>query len=112
MGSVLLAVAVGADFVAVEVLAAVVDALAGAGVCTGTVAGVAAAGAGAAAGAALAVEVFTCPPWPLQVPLPLEVLVVPSLQVVTAPDAGGVCTGTVAGVAAAGAAAAFFCTPP
>jgi hypothetical protein len=106
LGSVLLAVAVGADLVAVEVLAAVVDALADAGVCTGTVAGDAAAGAaGAAAVAGAAVEAFCTPPWPLQVPLPLEVVVVPSLQFVTPAAGDGVCTGTVAGVAAAGAGA-------
>jgi hypothetical protein len=71
VGSVLPAVAVGADLVAVAVLAA------GAGVAAGADF---AAGAGVAAAAGLAA--FCTPPWPLQVPLPVEVLVVPSLQVV------------------------------
>jgi hypothetical protein len=43
----------------------------------------AAAGAAGAAGAAVVVlAAFCIPPWPLQVPLPVEVLVVPSLHVV------------------------------
>jgi hypothetical protein len=47
------------------------------------------AGAGAAAGAGVAADAavfaaFWTPPWPLQVPLPVEVVVVPSLQVVGA----------------------------
>jgi hypothetical protein len=56
------------------------------------------------------------PPWPLHVPLPEEVVVVPSEHVVVAPVAAGVAG--VAGVAVfAGAAAeagvfAAFCTPP
>jgi hypothetical protein len=76
VGSVLPAVEVGADFVAVEVLAAVVEAAGAAGVL----------GAAAAGGAAFAagVAAFCTPPWPLQVPLPVEVVVVPSLQVVSA----------------------------
>jgi hypothetical protein len=32
---------------------------------------------------------FCTPPWPLQVPLPVEVLVVPSLQVVAVPPLAG-----------------------
>jgi hypothetical protein len=47
-----------------------------------------AAAAGAAAGAAAAAFVAFCmPPCPLQVPLPVEVVVVPSLQVVGAASA-------------------------
>jgi hypothetical protein len=67
VGSVLLAVAVGADLLAVADLAAVLDADGAAVV---------------AAVAGLGFEAFCIPPWPLQVPLPVEVLVVPSLQVV------------------------------
>jgi hypothetical protein len=50
------------------------------------VAGAAAAGAAgaAAAGAAGAAPAFCTPPWPLHVPFPVEVEVVPSLQVVAA----------------------------
>jgi hypothetical protein len=98
----LLAVAVGADVVAVADLAAVVDA------------------AGAVAGAAVVAAVdgldfvaFCIPPWPLQVPLPVDVVVVPSEQVVVAPAAGAAgvfAAGAAAG--AAGAAGAAFCTPP
>ena len=122
----MLAVAVGADLVAVEDLAAVVDA---AGAAAGAVAGAvadAAAGAvaavfAAAAGAAVAAAVaeldfaaFCIPPWPLHVPLPVDVLVVPSAQVV-APAAGVAGVLGAAGVLVAGAAAeagAAFCTPP
>jgi hypothetical protein len=123
----LLAVAVGADLAAVEDLAAVLDA---AGAAAGAVAGAvadAAAGAvaavfAAAAGAAVAAAVaeldfaaFCIPPWPLHVPLPVDVLVVPSAQVVVAPVAGvagvlGAAGVLVAGVAAAAGAA--FWTPP
>jgi hypothetical protein len=93
VGSVLPAVAVGADF--------------------------AAAGA-AAEGAAEAAEVpaFWTPPWPLQVPLPVDVEVVPSLQVLVAPEAAGAAgaAGAAAGAAAAGAAESAevpaFWTPP
>ena len=134
VGSVLLAVAVGADLVAVADLAAVLDAAgaaagavadAAADAATGAVGAVFAAAAGAAvaaAVAALALAAFCMPPWPLQVPLPVEVVVVPSAQVVVAPAAGvagvlgvagvvaaGVAAGAAAGAAAAGAA---FCTPP
>ena len=102
VGSVLLAVAVGADLVAVADLAAVLDA-----------AGAAAGAAVDAAVAGLAFVAFCIPPWPLQVPLPVEVVVVPSEQVVVAPAAGaaGVCEGA-AGAAGAAAAGAAFCTPP
>jgi hypothetical protein len=131
VGSVLLAVAVGADLVAVDDLAAVVDAAgAAAGAVVGAVAD-AAAGAvaavfAAAAGAAVAAAVaeldfaaFCIPPWPLHVPLPVELLVVPSAQVVVAPAAGVAGVLGAAGVLVAGAAAgataaagAAFCTPP
>jgi hypothetical protein len=111
VGSVLPAVAVGADFEAVADFAW---------------AGAAAAGAVAVdAAAGLLFEAFCTPPWPLHVPLPLEVEVVPSLQVVVAPDDAGVAGAAAAGAAgaaaagAAGAAAAgaagaapAFCTPP
>jgi hypothetical protein len=89
VGSVLPAVAVGADFAA----------------------------AGAAAAGLAGVAFFT-PPWPLQVPLPVDVEVVPSLQVLVAPDAAGAAgaAGAAAGAAAAGAAEAAevpaFWTPP
>jgi len=134
VGSVLLAVAVGADLVAVADLAAVLDAAgaaagavaaAAAGAAAGAVAAVFAAATGAAvaaAVAALALVAFCMPPWPLQVPLPVEVVVVPSEQVVVAPAAGVAGVLGVAGVVAAGAAAgeaagaaaagAAFCTPP
>jgi hypothetical protein len=124
VGSVLLAEAVGTDLVAVADLAAVADA-------AGAVAGAAAAAAGGAAaafvaagaGSAVAAVVagldfvaFCTPPWPLHVPLPVDVVVVPSEQVVVAPAAGvaGVfgAAGVAAAGAAAGAAAAAFCTPP
>lgn len=125
VGSVLLAVAVGADLVAVADLAAVLDAAgaaagavadAAAGAAAGAVAAVFAAAAGAAVDAAVAgldFVAFCIPPWPLQVPLPVEVVVVPSEQVVVAPAAGaaGVCAGA-AGAAGAAAAGAAFCTPP
>ena len=81
--SVLPAVAVGADFVAVEVFAA-----AGAAGVLGAAAAAGAEGAAGAAGAAVdaaaGAAAFWMPPWPLQVPLPVEVVVVPSLQVVSA----------------------------
>jgi hypothetical protein len=127
VGSVLLAVAVGADLVAVDDLAAVVDAAgAAAGAVAGAVAdaaaGAAAAVFAAAAGPAVAAAVaeldfaaFCIPPWPLHVPLPVEVLVVPSAQVVVAPAAGVAGVLGAAGVLVAGAAAAAgaaFCTPP
>jgi hypothetical protein len=127
VGSVLLAVAVGADLVAVADLAAVVDAAgAAAGAAAAAAGGAAAAFVAGAAGAAAAALVagldfaaFCIPPWPLHVPLPVDVVVVPSEQVVVAPAAGvagvfvaaGVEAAGVAG-AVAGAAAAAFCTPP
>jgi len=83
VGSVLLAVAVGADFEAVDDFAA-------AGVAA---AGAAAAGAAAVAGAetgasnaGLLLDGFCTPPWPLHAPRPVAVEVVPSLQVVGAPE--------------------------
>jgi hypothetical protein len=110
VGSVLPAVAVLA---VLEDLALVLAAAAGAaGVAVLAAAG-AAAGAEVAAAAGLAPEAFCTPPWPLQVPLPVEVLVVPSAQVVEPPLAGA--AGAFAGVAGAGAAAAAaaaFWIPP
>jgi hypothetical protein len=112
VGSVLPAVAVGADLVAVDDLAA----LAAAGAAAAGVAGVAgvAAGAGAAAAVAgLAFAAFWMPPWPLHVPLPEEVVVVPSEHVVVAPVAAGVAGVAVfAGAAAEAGVFAAFCTPP
>ncbi len=111
VGSVLLAVAVGADFEAVDDFAA-------AGVAA---AGAAAAGAAAVAGAetgasnaGLLLDGFCTPPWPLHAPRPVAMEVVPSLQVVGVPDAAGA-AGAAAGSAGAAAAAllaAAFCTPP
>jgi hypothetical protein len=130
VGSVLLAAAVGADLLAVDDLAAVVDAAGAAAAAVagavadaaaGAVAAVFAATAGAAVAAAVAeldFAAFCIPPWPLHVPLPVEVLVVPSAQVVVAPAAGVVgvgATGVLVAGATAGAAAAagaVFCTPP
>jgi hypothetical protein len=99
VGSVLPAAAVGAEFAAAEDLAA---------------AGVAAAAAGAAA-AGVAGVAFCTPPWPLQVPLPVDVEVVPSLQVLVAAEAAGAAgaAGAAAGAAAAEAAEVpAFWTPP
>jgi hypothetical protein len=73
-----------------------------------------AAGAGVAADAAA----FWMPPWPLHVPLPVDVLVVPSAQVLVAPLAAGAAAGAAGAAVFAGAAAgaivvlAAFCTPP
>ena len=104
---------------AVADLAAVVDAAAGAAAdaAAGAVAAVFAAAAGAAVVAAVAgldFVAFCIPPWPLHVPLPLDVLVVPSAQVVVAPAAGAAVFGAagVLAAGAAGAAGAAFCTPP
>jgi hypothetical protein len=95
VGSVLLAVAVGADLVTAADLAAAGAAAgagvlaAGAGVLAAEVAvraaGVAAGAAGAGAVAAAAgvlFEAFWTPPWPLHAPLPVAEDVVPSLHVV------------------------------
>jgi hypothetical protein len=116
VGSVLLAVVVGADLVAVEDFAAVV-AGAGAAGFAAAAAGAAAAGAVAAvaAGAGVALVAFCSPPCPLQVPLPVDVVVVPSEQVLVAPVAAGAGVAGAAFVAGvAGAAVVFgaFCTPP
>jgi hypothetical protein len=116
VGSVLLAVAVGADYDAVDDFAAAGAAAAGA----------AAAGAAAVAGAevgesnaGLLLEGFCTPPWPLHAPRPVAMEVVPSLQVVGIPDAAGAAgadgaAGASAGSAGAAAAlsVAAFCTPP
>jgi hypothetical protein len=112
VGSVLPAAAVGADFEAVEGFAA------GAAVADAAVAGAAAAAGAAVVASAAGVpfDAFCTPPWPLQVPLPVDVEVVPSLQVLGPPDAAGA-AGAAAGVAAAGAAVGAaevpaFWTPP
>jgi hypothetical protein len=114
VGSVLLAVAVGADLVAVDDLAALAAAGAATAGVAGAAAGAAAAGAGAvAAVAGLAFAAFWMPPWPLHVPLPEEVVVVPSEHVVVAPVAAGVAGVAVfAGAAAEAGVFAAFCTPP
>lgn len=97
VGSVLLAGEVGADFEAVEDLAA----------------------AGAepvvAAAAGLLLLAFWTPPWPLQAPFPVAEELVPSLQVVGVLDEGGAAGAAVAGAAGAAAGAvveAAFWTPP
>ena len=107
------AVAVGADFEAVDDLAAVVAvAAAGGAVAAAAGAAEAVAAAGALVPAAdLVLEAFCTPPWPLHAPRPVAVEVVPSLQAVGVPDVAGA-AGAAAGAAAAGAAAAAFCTPP
>jgi hypothetical protein len=102
---VLLAVSVGADFDAVDDLAAAGAAAAAAG------AAVVAGAAAVASAAGLLFDAFWTPPWPLHAPRPVAVEVVPSLQVVGVPDAAG------SGAAAAGAAGAAvllaaFWTPP
>jgi hypothetical protein len=113
VGSVLLAVAVGADFEAVDDLAA-----AGAAAVVAAGAAVAAA-AGAeavvAAAAGLLVVAFWTPPWPLQAPFPVAEEVVPSLQVVGVLDDAGAAGAGVAGAAGAASGAAVeaaFWTPP
>jgi hypothetical protein len=85
------------------------------------------AGAAVEAEADLLCDAFETPPWPLQAPFPVAVVVVPSLQVLVAPVSGvagaaGAAAGAGgaagAGAAAAGAAAAAavvfgaFLTPP
>ena len=128
VGSVLLAVAVGADFVAGAVLAAA-GAIAGEGAAAaGAEAVPVAAGAAAAGGAAVAAFFaaagvvlgdFCTPPCPLHAPRPEAVDVVPSLQVLeldAAAAAGAAVAGFASGVAAAVVAAAVvlaaFFTPP
>jgi hypothetical protein len=71
------------------------------------VAGVAGAVAAGAAAAGAAVPAFCTPPWPLQVPLPVEVEVVPSLQVVSA-VAGRASTNTINGAAMSPMRSVFF----
>ena len=111
MGSVLLADAVGADFDAVDDLAAAGAAGADAAAAAG--AAVAAGAAALASAAGLLFDAFWTPPCPLHAPRPVAVEVVPSLQVVGVPDvAGAAAAGS--GAAAAGAAVvlAAFWTPP
>jgi hypothetical protein len=101
VGSVLLTVEVGADFEAVEDLAA-------AGAAAGAEPVVAAA-------AGLLLVSFWTPPWPLQAPLPVAEELVPSLQVVGVLDDAGEAGAAVAGAAGAAAGAvveAPFWTPP
>jgi hypothetical protein len=109
VGSVLLAVAVGADFAAVEDLAGAGVAAAAAGVAAAA-AGVAAAAAGAAAAGAAEVPAFWTPPWPLQVPLPVDVEVVPSLQVlgVESAQAGSDSANIIKGAAMSPTSSVFF----
>jgi hypothetical protein len=111
VGSLLVGVAVGADFEA--------DDLEAAGAVP--VAGVPVAGAAEealASEASLLFDAFWTPPWPLHAPRPVAVEVVPSLQVVGVPEAGGAAGAAgeaAAGAGAAGAAdwaAAVFWTPP
>jgi len=121
VGSVLLAVEVGADFDAVEVLAAAAVLAAGAAAAGAAAAGAAGAAAvvfaaGAAvveAAAGLLFDAFCTPPCPLQAPRPVAVEVVPSLHVLGVPEAAGAAAGA-AGAAAAGAGAVVeaFWTPP
>jgi hypothetical protein len=77
VGSVLPSVA---DLVAVDDLAMVVEGAGFEGVAAGV--GAAVVVVSVTAVGVLALVVFWMPPWPLQVPLPVEVLVVPSWQVV------------------------------
>jgi hypothetical protein len=112
VGSVLPAVEVGADFEAVDDLAA-----AGAAAVVAAGAAVAAAGAEAevAAAAGLLGVAFCTPPWPLQAPFPVAEEVVPSLQVVGVLDDAGAAGAAVAGAAGAAAGAVVeeaFWTPP
>ena len=99
VGSLLVGVAVGADFETDDLEAA-------GGV---AVAGVPVAGAAEealASEAGLLFDAFWTPPWPLHAPRPVAVEVVPSLQVVGVPEAGGAAgaAGEAAGAGAAGAA--------
>jgi hypothetical protein len=117
VGSVLLAVAAGAEFEAVDDLAA-----AGAAAVVAAGAAVAAAAGGAAgaeavvaAAAGLLWVAFWTPPWPLQAPFPVAEEVVPSLQVVGVLDYAGAAGAAAAGAAGAAAGAvveAAFWTPP
>ena len=80
----MLAVAVGADFDAVDDLAAAGAAGADAAAAAG--AAVAAGAAAVASAAGLLFDAFWTPPCPLHAPRPVAVEVVPSLQVVGAPE--------------------------
>jgi hypothetical protein len=108
VGSVLPAAAAGADLVAVADLAAVAAGAAAAGAAAAGAAAVAGAAAGVLEAAVFAgLDAFCTPPWPLHVPLPVDVLVVPSAQVVAAPVlAGAAGAAGVAGAAGAAAGAA------
>jgi hypothetical protein len=116
LGSVLLAVEAGADFEAVDDLAAAgAEAVVAAGAAVAAAAG-AEAGAESvvAAAAGLLLVAFWTPPWPLQAPFPVAEEVVPSLQVVgVVDDAGaGAAVAGAAGAAAGAVAEAAFWTPP
>jgi hypothetical protein len=99
VGSVLLAVEAGADFEAVDDLAA-----AGAAAVVAA-AGAAGAEAEVAAAAGLLGVAFWTPPCPLQAPFPVAEEVVPSLQVVGVLDDAGAAGAAVAGAAGAAAGA-------
>jgi hypothetical protein len=102
VGSVLVAVAVGADFEA--------DDLAAPGV---PVAGAVAAGAASeGSGAGVLFDAFCTPPWPLHAPRPVAMEVVPSLQVLGAPEVAGAAGAADAAAAGADRVAAAFWTPP
>jgi hypothetical protein len=116
VGSVLLAGEVGADFEAVEDLAAAgAAAVVAAGAADAAAAGAAGAEPVVAAAAGLLLVAFWTPPWPLQAPFPVAEELVPSLQVVGVLDEGGAAGAAVAGAAGAAAGAvveAAFWTPP
>jgi hypothetical protein len=81
--------------------------LPGAAVVVAAVFGAAAAGAAVVEAAAGFCDDFETPPWPLQAPFPVAVVVVPSVQVRVAPVAGVAGAGVADGAgAAAGAGAA------
>ena len=106
----MLAAAVGADFDAVDDLAAAGAAGADAAAAAG--AAVAAGAAAVASAAGLLFDAFWTPPCPLHAPRPVAVEVVPSLQVVGVPDAAGGAGAAAAGAAGAAVVLAAFWTPP
>jgi hypothetical protein len=106
VGSVLLAVEAGADFEAVDDLAAAgAAAVVAAGAAVAAAAGAAGAEAEVAAAAGLLGVAFWTPPCPLQAPFPVAEEVVPSLQVVGVLDDAGAAGAAVAGAAGAAAGA-------
>jgi hypothetical protein len=116
VGSVLLAVEAGADFEAVDDLAAAgAAAVVAAGAAVAAAAGAAGAEAEVAAAAGLLGVAFWTPPCPLHAPFPVAEEVVPSLQVVGVLDDAGAAGAAVAGAAGAAAGAVVavaFWTPP